>query len=87
MQPTYEPHGFYVSSFFYRTNADPKPSTEPHPTCPGQGRRGGSRPLATHQVTHTARQRMTVCLLPRFRKEVALSTIPDEKENGWRKKN
>lgn len=45
-----------------------------------------NRPPATHRVTHTARQSMTVRLLPRFMKVAALSANPDEKENEWRRK-
>lgn len=67
----------------------PPAFTKPRPTWPGQGKRGGlggNGPLATLRVTHTARPSMTVCLLPRFRKVVALSTSPDGKENEWRRK-
>lgn len=70
--------------FNYRTSTSPMPSTEPHPTCLGQvGRSRGNRPLATRRGhTHTT----TKCLLPRFRKVVARSTIPDGKENERRRK-
>lgn len=50
---------------------------------PKPGGVGGVQ-TASNPLLHT--HSTTKCLLPRFRKEAALSTIPDGKENEWRGK-
>ncbi len=47
-------------------------------------RPGAERGNTSNLLGHT--HSTTKCLLPRFRKVVALSTIPDGKENEWRRK-
>lgn len=74
----------YIVCFLYETIQAPCLQQSHIPPAQARGGEGGgqatSNPLGhTHSIT-------TKCLLPRFRKVVALSTIPNGKENEWKRK-